>query len=470
MKHKIISKFLFLICVALPFWGSKPAIAANCGVAEKISVGNGKTGVVIDSAWSGADVSFDALSSGSHIYFAYYNANRWLTVAQLDSKTNTVCLRQLNSRFAGWDSHKYVTLASDSIGRLHVAANMHANPLVYGSEAVPSELDTMSLRDMLGRDEDSVTYPAFINMPDGRLAFIYRNGKSGNGSWFVNFLNVTIWQRAMTSALFASRWQNLPTSAYPSSFKMSADGYVHLAIVWRRTPDVSTNYAITYAKSRDLIHWSDHSGRAIKLPIDPGNSDLIDAPGVGKGLINNARVELTPSGSPLITYTRYESSGRNAVILASPFTSGWRLSTIAVASRRTLMHGGGTVPVAPTFGDPSFNNRLEEGTISVVFPGERQQRIRFNANTLSVVASSYVEKPNDSTEVEAVTPPVGLADVRRLLRPVRVLKGDSRKSPGSILYFTQGINRDQPRQCTEQEPKACDPPPSPLIFIPSYDG
>lgn len=456
------------ICVLiLEILGSNVARAAECAPAVSVPVSEGRSGIQIDTSWSGTDVAFDALSHGEKVYFGYYNADRWLTVSELDRRTNMVCRVQLASRFDGWDSHNSVILALDATGRLQIAGNMHASPLVYGAEANTNDISSTALRPMVGQDESSVTYPAFIRDLDGRLFFLYRNGISGNGQWFANALSGSKWQRLLSTPLFASSWQGRPTSAYPSAFRFSRDGYIHLVVVWRRTPDVSTNYTISYIRSRDLVHWSDHNGHPVNLPLDPGNSDLIERTGEGHGLVNSARVTLMPSGSPLVTYTRYGADGRNVIVLASPDGARWRRMIIATAMRQTTMLGGGTIPTAPTFGDPYFDSS-GTGTIVVVFPGEPQRRIHFDAKSLAVVGTALPLSKAVEARPLTIFPPVGLVSLRKLLRDVRVDGfGGNGKSVGSIVYFTQGINRDQKRQCTQQQPTACSPPPSPLIFVPS---
>ncbi|HEY0121001.1 MAG TPA: BNR-4 repeat-containing protein, partial [Rhizobium sp.] len=381
-------------------------------------------------------------------------------------RLNMICRSRVPSRFGGWDSHKSVILAFDANGRLQVAGNMHDSPLVYAAADKPDDISAMILRPMIGRNESSVTYPIFMNSFDGALYFAYRSGVSGNGEWFTNVFRDSSWRRVSNTPLFSSAWGGRPTSAYPSAIRLSEDNYIHLAIVWRRTFDVSTNYAITYGRTSDFVHWTNHEGYPINLPLDPGNSDLIESPGVGSGLVNSARVNLAQDGTPIIAYTRYGSGGRNVLVLASPSGKGWHRSVVAVAARRTVMQGGGSVPDLPIFGDSTFYSG-GIASIDVTFPGEARRRIFFNAENLVTTAPPKTIKPAKANLI-SLSPPPNLVDIREMTRNVRRSgTSDTKNSAGSIVYFSQGINRDQKRTCTPTQPTACDPPPSPLIFIPN---
>ncbi len=464
IKTLPLSRWLLVGTVLLQLTSSAHANVSTCAPGVAVPVGGGRNGIEIDNTWSGATVLFDAIARGKMIYFGYYDADRWLTVAELDPASGVVCRSRLPSQFGGWDSHNSVALAFDGNGQLQVAANMHASPLVYGAAASPDSIADISLSSMIGRDEEKATYPNFINGPDGKLYFAYRSGVSGNGAWFVNVRDGNKWQRALGTPIFSSTWDGSPTNAYPTVFRVFQDGYVHIAVIWRRTPDVASNYSITYARSRDFVHWEDHEGRPIRPPMDPGNSDVIEATGEGQGLVNLARVSVTTGGKPIVAYTRYGPDGKNSLFLASPSKDGWHRSIIATADQKTVITGVGTVPNLPAFGDPDVS-RGTLGSIDIAFSGEPRKRIFFDTDTLNLVSPPEAQANPMTARPLNVSPPTGLAEVRRNSRGIRV-DGVTGKFAGSIVYFSQGINRDQARECTSSEPTACNPPPSPLIFVP----
>lgn len=443
--------------------GNVEADTSACGLGIGIVVGDGRNGIEIDKAWSGATVIFDAVARNGKTYVGYYDPDRWLTVAQFDPASGVVCRTRLASRFAGWDSHNIVSLAFDENGKLQVAGNMHSSPLIYASAARPDSIADLTLSPMTGQDEERATYPSFIKGPGGAFYFVYRNGMSGDGGWFVNIRDGEKWRRAINGPIFSSFWDDSPTNAYPTPFRVFQDGYIHIAAVWRRTSDVASNYAITYARTRDFIHWEDHNGQPITPPMDPGNSDIIDTPGEGKGLVNLARVGVTTNGKPVIAYTKYGPHGRNSIILSTPSTNGWSRSIIATAEKLSIVSGGGTIPDLPFIGDLDVSDG-SLGFIDIGFPHEKRKRIYFKTDTLEIIDPPKSKARPTIDRTITISPPPGLVDARRNLRNVRV-DGPADKPAGLIVHFSQGINRDQVRKCTTAQPTACNPPPSPLIFV-----
>lgn len=105
-------------------------------------------------------------------------------------------------------------------------------------------------------------------MPDGTLRFLYRAGSSGNGTWMVNERSGAAWTRI--GAQFAALDQeNKHVSAYPTEIITDSHGVSHVAIVWRRTPDVASNYAVSYAQTKDFHEWESFSGVKAAVPFRP---------------------------------------------------------------------------------------------------------------------------------------------------------------------------------------------------------
>ncbi len=136
--------------------------------------------------WSGARTGIgSARTDDGRIIVAYYDAERFVTVASLDPRSGEVCRVRLNSQFSGWDSHNTLQVVVPADGTLHVAGNFHAEPLFYAN-GVAKDLSTLKPAKMIGREENRATYPRFLRGPSGELLFLYRNGGSGDGKWFAN--------------------------------------------------------------------------------------------------------------------------------------------------------------------------------------------------------------------------------------------------------------------------------------------
>src|SRR5690606_37217607 len=97
----------------------------------------------IDQVWSGHYVGFDVLVDEGQIYIGYYDANRQLTVASRPEAGSRWIYHKLQS-WLGWDSHNSIALAIDRAGHLHVAANMHRDPLNYFRTTQPGDIRSLS--------------------------------------------------------------------------------------------------------------------------------------------------------------------------------------------------------------------------------------------------------------------------------------------------------------------------------------
>lgn len=286
-----------------------PADSASVSTSAPLPA-NVKHVVDIDDIWTGVSPDFDALRIDNHVFVSYYNKKRELSVANVDLSRGEVTVRHLNSIFDGWDSHNAIVLAVDAFGWLHVAGNMHASPLVYGKVPL-SDFSQLALENrMVGADESAVTYPAFLNMPDGSLVFRYRSGRSGDGEWYLNAWNGTSWRRLMDAPLFLSSLPGMGTfNAYPSDYIPGPDGWYHMTWTWRTQPDAATNFDIHYAKSRDLVHWSNADGEPIPTPISPKtDTKVVTIPSHG-GLLNGMHhLSFDAQGRPVITFTKYDNN------------------------------------------------------------------------------------------------------------------------------------------------------------------
>jgi hypothetical protein len=412
-------------------------------------------------------VGFAGVAMGDKIYVGYYDAERYLTVAEIDRAAGRLCRIRLPSRYGGWDSHNTIVLAFDSQGRLHVAGNMHASSLVYGHAERPSSLDGLKLSVMIGRDEAHATYPYFLLDPEGRLLFFYRSGFSGNGVWLINRLDGERWKRMGDRPLFADRYKNETVNAYFDPFMRDRAGMYHVAVVWRGTSDVSTNFMISYAKSQDFITWFDRNGRTIERPLSPNNMETIEETGKGAGLLNPAQVFIDPEDRPVVVYTRYGDDGRNVIIAARPNGKQWDKIIIARAKTHHPIVGGGSLGVAPRFSNLSFDAASRRSSIDIRFPSEPSIRQELDFDTLAPIGAPRSITPSPQEKMARGMPkPAPLEQPATTLRTVRRFGGPLDSGPVGFLYYvTQGVNRDRPRECRPEAPRACNPPPSPLIFV-----
>lgn len=198
----------------------------------------------------------------------------------------------------GSDGHHDYVIAVDSKGYVHVMGNMHGVPLRYIRSTRPWEITSWEVGTMPGPTA-SVTYPQFVELPDGTLQFWYREGVSGNGQEMLDVLHAgaTTWQ-PMGDII-----DGLPTQESAYLHHIAVDpktGLIALMFEWRHDPAASTTNDVGYAQSADGgLTWETATGKPLSLPIthDTESTVLSTAPR-GSGLENNGGLTLDARGHP----------------------------------------------------------------------------------------------------------------------------------------------------------------------------
>lgn len=300
----------------------------------------------IDKVWSGHPVGFDFITYHDAQYAAYYNAERQMVIASRQIGEATWTYQLLPSSIQ-WDSHNYITMAFDQDGFLHVSGNMHVDPLVYFRSEKPRDITTLqAIHFMTGKDETRVTYPRFLYNNDNELLFMYRNGVSGNGHRYINRYSerTKTWSRYLYTPLLDG--QNHDMNAYPADIQKGNDGWFHLLWMWRDTPDCSSNHDLSYARSKDLIHWESIDGNPLTLPITPEQKNtVVDSVPPRMGLINMGfGYSFDHHNQILIHYHKYDDMGNSQIYIAKRNSNQWEHHQISRWNYRWEFSGGGSIP------------------------------------------------------------------------------------------------------------------------------
>ncbi|MBI0477134.1 hypothetical protein D9601_17440 [Sphingomonas sp. MA1305] len=284
----------------------------------------------IDRVWAGHSARFALAVTEAKIFVAYYDANRQLTVASRDRHGSYWIYHKLDC-WVGWDSHNYIAMAVDAAGQLHVAANMHRDPLVYYRTRIAGDVRSFVHEPVMvdARLERSMTYPIFLHDAAGRLVYKYRDGGSGNGNEIYNVYDPATrqWSHLLSTPLTDGQGQR---NAYFVGPVLGPDGYFHIAWVWRETPMAETNHDLSYAKSRDLVHWQKADGTPLTLPITLKSGEIVDPVPVEGGMINNnTLVGFDPAGRAMITYHKFDKAGNTQIYVARREGARWHIVQVS---------------------------------------------------------------------------------------------------------------------------------------------
>lgn len=276
-------------------------------------------------------MGFALAVTGRQIFVGYYDAARQLTIASR-SRTDGASWRyhKLGS-WLGWDSHNSIALAVDAGGQLHVAANMHNDPLTYFRTATPGDVRTLARVPVMVDPavERRMTYPIFLTDGEGRLIFKYRDGGSGNGNERFNRYDAATgrWQALLSSPLIDGEGKR---NAYAVGPVLGPDKRFHLAWVWRDTPDAATNHDLSYARSADLQRWERSDCTPLALPIRLSTAEIVDPVPVRAGMINNNTViGFDTQGRPAITFHKFDARGDTQIYVARREARGWRIVQVS---------------------------------------------------------------------------------------------------------------------------------------------
>lgn len=231
------------------------------------------------------------------------------------------------------DPHHSYALGVDGSDRVHVAGNSHNESLRY-ARSHPKDPTRWEAAEMLGVEEERVTYPAFVSLPDGTLLFFYRDGRAGHGDVYLNRL-----------APGSERWQRVgmlvggshsEESPYLNHVAVGRDGALHISGCFRGKGGAAANRDVWHAASDDGgSSWRGAGGEPLQLPLTHETVPVIvpTAPR-GSGLVNQMGMDVDAAGRPHVSYFHYDEAGATQVALASWDGERWRSRDLARLTHR----------------------------------------------------------------------------------------------------------------------------------------
>lgn len=278
-------------------------------------------------------------------YVAYYDYCHQLSVA-MRHKSNgawsNFCIVKLDS-FVGNDAHNYIHMIVDNEGYLHLCANMHGEPLKYWRFTHPYSLDDYTQDLMTGNNEEKVTYPFFIRLSDNRIMYAYRNGESGNGNHYVNFLengkwktNRLIFKGVISDSSNYSAYCCGMIGDFNGIIYDAYSGYYELFYLWRNTADATTCSKLCYVKTQDFSTFKTYNNTVVSLPIQYSTSGVVlDNVGENGGLINTYwRVLHTNGNGTLFCYHKYYTANNTTTsqVYAILIKNGQKIGPVKLTS------------------------------------------------------------------------------------------------------------------------------------------
>ena len=241
-------------------------------------------------------------------YVGYYDGERHLCIARRSLPDGSwEIIRFTDYLFEENDAHNTISIGiCPGDGTIHLAFDMHARELHYrvsekGVASHPEKVNWSTALFGTVTDElepgipiSSITYPRFIQTPDGAMQLCYRTGGSGNGTRILLDYNPQTAQyenaRSIDSGkgIFKDKMgESQSRNSYPNGYTYGPNGKLHATWVWRESSQ-GANHDLMYAYSEDQgITWNNNMGDVIKdLPgINTPDITVVDI-SRGYGLMN----------------------------------------------------------------------------------------------------------------------------------------------------------------------------------------
>lgn len=260
--------------------------------------------------------SQDALASFWNVQYAVWvddsrkariakrlHGGAWGASVDLSAVAGTALSAQFNE-----DSHNVIIAGVDDKGYVHVSGNHHDAALKYMRTTKPADISAWSSPGMVGTEESSVTYPAFVRCRSGTLLFFYRDGSSGDGDLLCNVYNSTAGTWSRRAKIIDGKASSV--NPYWQHIAVDRDtGRLHLVWMWRETADL-TNHDLCYAYSdNEGVTWRKTDGTAYTLPITEATGEIVRSVPEPSGLMNHGGCDVDADGHPHAAYLQEDGGG-----------------------------------------------------------------------------------------------------------------------------------------------------------------
>jgi hypothetical protein len=335
--------------------------------------------ILVDVADGWADNSVNAVafrrnaltSHGDIQYIAFYDKDAAVVLGRRRLGADAWQLARTQYRGNARDAHNSISIMVDGAGVLHMAWDHHNGRLRYARALAAGSLALGEEQPMMGRQEDSVTYPEFHRLADGNLVFLYRDGGSGRGNLVVNRYDTrtAAWVRVHDNLIDGEGRRNAYWQAC-----VDAAGTLHVSWTWRESPDVASNHDIAYARSRDGgTTWERTDGTRYTLPITAATAEYALRIPQGSELINQTSMAADGDGRPYIA-SYWRATGATVPQYHIIHHDGaWR--DIDLGLRRTPFSLSGMGTKAIPIARPQIVVNRHGGVVLVIRDVERNGRV-----------------------------------------------------------------------------------------------
>lgn len=234
------------------------------------------------------------------------------------------------------DGHNSFSIAVTKNGYILVTGNHHAVNCKCVISNSPHNITSWS---QIFYTDDTVTYPRFLVYPDGTLQVFWRQGTSGNGTYYMNTFDDAMRQFGTKKLLISAPDGGNP---YEQTICVDNQGVLHLCWGYRSTASsADANSGMYYAKSANKGgSFTNASGsQGYSVPLHSGNSErpVIITPGSGYVNQNGACVDL--NGRYHTVYWQQDADGYTQIVHLYFDGALWRTETVSAFTYTEVTSG-----------------------------------------------------------------------------------------------------------------------------------
>jgi len=246
---------------------------------------------------------------GTTQYIAFYGANTNIILgSHLLGTTNWTLVPTTFPPNSATDGHDTISIGIGADGIVHCSWGMHGDPFNYARGTRPWSLNLIQTN-MTGY-ESAVTYPQFLNCPNGDLLYFFREGGSGAGNSYINhysavtqtWTNVTLGASQAPIIVGETGVAATTCNAYPNYECFDAHTNLQITWTWRdNAASIDFNHDTLFARSPDYgITWQEWNGAPYTLPITASNADNIWPIATNHSIMNQSGQCLDTNGRPVV--------------------------------------------------------------------------------------------------------------------------------------------------------------------------
>jgi hypothetical protein len=309
--------------------------------------------IPVAEAWAGNTVNTAVFRKNSIVtfknnqYIAFYDAESNVILGKRKINSQNWTIEKTSYKGNIKDAHNIISIMVDGDGFLHIAWDHHNNKLHYAKSINSGSLKLGPPIQMVGSEEEKVSYPEFYKLNDNKLLFFYRDGGSGNGDLLMNSYDVKTktWTRLQSNLISGEGKRNAYWQACIDKF-----GFIHLSWVWRESPNVASNHDMAYACSKDGgLTWENSKGVKYQLPITASTAEYAVKIPQNHELINQTSMACDEKGNPFIaTYWRDSDTDIPQYHLIYNIDNEWKTRSLDFRKTPFSLSGSGTkqIPIS----------------------------------------------------------------------------------------------------------------------------